>query len=286
MGNLPVQERLKIISVLLPQRGDLRDSLILHRRMLQIQLPIDKSHTKGTKIIWNNQTAVDLQRKSLEAKEPIIHFIDPSVFDLDVLFPMTQEIVYVLIERSTTQGGLGELLSSIKNGKMSLHNLIKATLEENIALIRKAAERLDVQPPLLLFVLSTLIQPFLEEIARKTDSSLLDRWWQTSCPVCGRIPAVARIRHRKRYLQCTFCGTEYLSDRFLCVHCGNKDPYTLKYLTPKAQSALQIDYCEKCRHYTKVINEARLRESVPKGLEDILTLNLDFAAKKAGLKRN
>ncbi|MCW4021500.1 MAG: formate dehydrogenase accessory protein FdhE [Candidatus Bathyarchaeota archaeon] len=286
MGNLSVQERLKIISELWKQRGDLRDSLKLHRRILDIQLPIERSHTKGTKIVWDNQAVVDLQRRSLVAKEPIVHFIDPSVFDLDVLFPMTQEIVYLLTERSTTQGCLGELLSSMENGKMSLHNLIKATLEENVASIRKAAERLDVDPPLLLFVLSTLIQPSLEEIARKTDSSLLDKWWQTSCPVCGRVPAVARIRHRKRYLQCTFCGTEYLSDRFLCAHCGNKDPYTLKYLTPEAQSALQIDYCEKCRHYIKVIYEARLRESVPKGLEDILTLNLDFAAKKAGLKRN
>ena len=135
-------------------------------------------------------------------------------------------------------------------------------------------------------MVSVLIQPCLEEIARKIDSSLLDKWWQAYCPVCGRIPIVARVRQRKRYLVCTFCGAEYLSDRFLCVYCGNKDPYTLKYLSVDAQPAFQIDFCTKCKHYIKVIDEAKLKEAIPRGLEDILTLNLYLVAKNADLVRD
>jgi FdhE protein len=87
-------------------------------------------------------------------------------------------------------------------------------------------------------------------------------------------------------LVCTFCGTEYLSDNFFCVHCGNKDPYTLKYIEVEAKSAFKIDFCTKCKHYIKVIEETKLKDPLPNGLEDILTINLDFIAKDASLLRN
>ncbi len=286
MGNPSIKKQLKIVSALLPQREDLQDSLELHKKILQIQLEIDKTPTKGTTINWNDQMTVNsLQRKSFEAKKPIIQLLDPSIFNLDVLFHTFKKIVQIFIEQNTNKTGLKKLLSFGEN-KRNLSNLIKATLRENIDYITKIAGELDVQPALLLYIVSALIQPCLEEIARKTDPSLVDKWWQAFCPVCGRTPMVARVRHRKRYLVCTFCGTEYLSDRFLCVHCGNKEPYTLKYLIIEAQPAFQIDFCAKCKHYIKVIDEAKLKENIPRGLEDILTLNLDLVAKKEDLVRN
>ena len=286
MVNLSVQEQLKIVSALLPQREDLKGSLQLHKRILEIQLEIDKAPTKGTTMDWNDQTTIaTLQRKSFEAKKPIIHFLDPTIFNLSFLFPVFKKIVHALIKQNIDERGLRKFLSFVEGGEINLFKLIEATLKENIVSIRKDAEQWSVKPSLLLYIISVLIQPCLEEIARKIDSSLLDKWWQASCPVCGRIPVVARLRHRKRYLVCTFCGIEYLSDRFLCVHCGNKDPYTLKYLNIEAQPAFQIDFCAKCRHYVKVIDEAKLKESLPKGLEDILTLNLDLLAKNTDLAR-
>ena len=231
-------------------------------------------------------TIVNLQRKFRRQKKPIIHFLDPAIFDLEVLFPVSKKVVCVLIEQNINERGLKKLLSFIESGKTNLFKLIEATLRENMDPVRKAAKELGVQPALLLFTISTLIQPCLEEIARKSDTSLLDKWWQATCPVCGRIPAVAKLEHKRRYLMCAFCGAEYLSDRFFCVHCGNKDPYTLKYLAVEAQPAFQIDFCTKCKHYIKLIDEARLMDPIPKGFEDILTLNLDFTAKKADLIRD
>jgi FdhE protein len=285
LGTQSIQEQLKTISALLPQHEDLQDSLKLQKKILQIQLEIDNTPTKGTTINWNDQTTIaTLQQKFLETKKPIIHFLDPSIFDLEVLANVAKKIVYVLKEQNINKRGLKKLLNFIE--KENLFKLIEATLRENIVPIRKAAKKLGVQPALLLYMVSVLIQPCLEEIARKIDSSLLDKWWQASCPVCGRIPIVARVRQRKRYLGCTFCGAEYLSDRFLCVYCGNKDPYTLKYLSVDSQPAFQIDFCTKCKHYVKVIDEAKLKEAIPRGLEDILTLNLDLVAKNADLRRD
>jgi FdhE protein len=287
LGTQSIQERLKTISALLPQHEDLQDSLKLQKKILQIQLEIDNTPTKGTTINWNDQTTIaTLQQKSFETKKPIIHFLNPSTFDLEILANVAKKIVHVFIEQNINKRGLKKLLNFIENKKETLFKLIEATLRENIVPIRKTAKKMNVQPALLLYMISVLIQPCLEEIARKIDSSLLDKWWQTSCPVCGRIPIVARVRQRKRYLVCTFCGAEYLSDRFLCVYCDNKDPYTLKYLSVDSQPAFQIDFCTKCKHYIKVIDEAKLKEDIPRGLEDILTLNLDLVAKKADLKRD
>jgi FdhE protein len=287
LGIPSIQERLKIISALLPQHEDLQDSLKLQKKILQIQLEIDNTPTKGTTINWNDQTIITtLQQKSFETKKPIIRFLDPSTFDLEVLANVAKKIVNVFIEQNINKRGLKKLLNFIENKKEPLLKLIEATLRENIVPIRKTAKKMNVQPALLLYMISVLIQPCLEEIARKIDTSLLDKWWQASCPVCGRIPIVARVRQRKRYLVCTFCGAEYLSDRFLCVYCDNTDPYTLKYLSVKAQPAFQIDFCAKCKHYIKVIDEAKLKEAIPRGLEDILTLNLDIVAKKADLIRD
>jgi len=282
-----IQEQLKIVSALLPQRESLHGSLELHKKVLQIQLEIDDMPTKGTTVDWRDQTITsNLQRKSIETKKPIIHFLDPSIFDLNLLFYIARKIVHVLIERTISERGLKKFSSLMEDGKINLSKLIEAILREDIVSIRRTAEKLNIQPVLLLYIASVLIQPCLQEIARKVDSAILDKWWQASCPVCGRIPVMARLRNRKRYLVCSFCGTEYLSDRFLCVHCGNKDPYTLKYLIDQTQPAFQIDFCTKCKHYIKVIDEAKLKEPIPRGLEDILTLDLDFSAKNADLIRD
>ncbi|UCG44539.1 MAG: formate dehydrogenase accessory protein FdhE [Candidatus Bathyarchaeota archaeon] len=284
MGNPVVQEQLKAVSTLLPQHEDLQDSLMLQEKILQVQLELDSSPTKGTTINWEDQKNVEtLWQKACTKKKPIIHFLDPTVFDHDVLFPLSKNIIQILLGRKAGDKGLKKLFDSLESGGLKLPDLIKATLKENFDYIRKVAREYDIQPALLLFIVGALIQPCFEEITRKIDSSTFDRWWQASCPVCGRIPAVAKLRQRKRYLVCTFCGAEYLSDHYLCVHCENKDPYTLNFMTAEEQPAFHIDFCMKCKHYIKVMDEGKLKKPIPKGFEDLLTLDLDLSAKNAGL---
>ncbi|NWF87373.1 formate dehydrogenase accessory protein FdhE [Candidatus Bathyarchaeota archaeon] len=286
MANPSVQERLKTVSGLILQREDLREPLKLQKEILQIQHEIDRTPTKGTSVNWNDRTIIEgLLQKSLETKKPIVHFLDPTVFKLDILSQLSTRIAKVLCERTAGKKGLENFSRLMESGELDLLKLVEATLKADIVFIKKTAEKLELPHEILLYMLSVLVQPSLEEIARKIDSSLLDNWWQPHCPVCGRIPVIARLRDRKRYLVCTFCGAEYLSDSFLCVHCGNRDPYMLKYLVIQEQPAFQIDFCTKCKHYIKVIDETKLKENIPRGLEDIITLGVDFVAKKANLER-
>ena len=287
VANPTIQEQLEAVSILLQDKRELRNPLELHRRILRIQLRIDKALKQGATSSWNDQGAIiNLQKKSNETKKPIASFLDPAIFNLKAMSKVAKEIVEVFSEHSVADNGQERVLGYFSAEKENLAKLLEATLKEDISSIEKVAEELSIKPSFLLYITSTLIQPFLQEVARKIDVSQLDSWWQSTCPVCGRQPAVAKIRQRKRYLACTFCGTEYLSDRFVCVNCGNKDPYTLRYLAVDADPALQIDFCDKCRHYIKVIDELKLGEPIPKGLEDIMTLNLDILAERRKLTRD
>jgi len=67
------------------------------------------------------------------------------------------------------------------------------------------------------------------------------------------------------------------------VHCGNLDPKTLAFLQIETKPWLRIDYCEKCKHYLKVIDDDKMKTPFPNGLEDVLTISLDRVAKEAGL---
>ena len=287
MGKPSIQEQLENVSVMLEQHKDLQGALELKKRTLLVQLEIDSTPTKGLSIDWGDKGTInDLQQKALDKKLPIIYFLDPSKNDLEFLMIAFKKLVQVFVEQNISNESLKKLLSNLETGKISLSKLIEASLRENISIIEEAAKESNVKAELLLYLVSALIQPCLEEIARKIDSQFHDKWWQGSCPVCGRISAVAKNRQGKRFLVCTYCGTEYLFDNFFCVHCGNKDPYTLKFIAVETNPEFKIDFCTKCNHYIKVLEETKLKDPIPKGLEDILTLNLDLLAKNAGLVRN
>ncbi|MFC1486778.1 formate dehydrogenase accessory protein FdhE [Thermoproteota archaeon] len=282
-----IQKQLENVSVMLEQHEELQGALELKKRTLLVQLEIDSIPTKGLSIDWNDKgTIKELQQKALEKKLPIIHFLDPSKNDQEVLMKAFKRLVGSLIEQNISNEGLQKFLSHLESEKINLSKLIEASLKENIKTIEETAKELDIKAELLLYIVSAIIQPGLEEIARKIESQFHDNWWQGSCPVCGRISSVAKNKQGKRLLVCSYCGTEYHFDNYFCVHCGNNDPYTLKFIAVETNPEFRIDFCTKCNHYIKVLEETKGQKPIPKGLEDILTLNLDFLAKNAGLVRD
>ncbi len=281
-----MSERLNAFSKLISERKELKKTLELHMKILQLQHEIEQANAKKGKGICDLSTLARLQEESLKTKTPITQLFDPAAFDYHVLLPLSKKIAKAFVEKNIDRQGFENFINQIEKGQANLPELVEATLRGDEDLLRKRADELDIQPVHFLYALASLVEPCFEEITRKVDASFLDVWWQTSCPVCGRNPIVARFRNRKRYLTCTFCGAEYLSDQFVCVHCGNKDPHALRYLVTQKQPAFEINFCTKCKHYIKVIHEARLKEPVPKGLEDVVTLDLDLAAQKAGFSRD
>ena len=284
LGHPSVHDRLKIITETIQSHEDTREYLELIKKVLQAQLRIDETSNKGAKCDWIEPKSItSLEQKALEAKKPMIHFLNPEIFDLDALKVVFKSVLQIFISTYPERKGLRKLLEQLELGTDDFKNWIKAVLNEEGELISLWAEKYDIESSFLFFIINTPLQPFIEELSRRASTSFYDRWWQAPCPICGRIPRVARIHDRRRYLTCNYCGSEYRSDHFLCVNCENKDPYTLKYMQIEGTPEYQIDFCTKCKNYLKVIIDRALPEPIPGFLADILTLNLDVQAKHADL---
>ena len=269
------------------RREDVREYLNLQRELLQAQLEVDAMPHKGAVADWEDHLPLSaLETRSLEAKQPIVQFLDLTVFDTATLKPIFRKVVDVFATTYPNRKGLDKLLGRIDGGEIDLATLIAVVLKEDDTVLMRYAMEYEVEVPLLTLLVTTPIQPFFEDIARRASPAFYEKWWRANCPICGRVPQVARLLNRQRYLLCDFCGSEYRSDYSLCVNCGNRDPYTLKFLKNEAKPEFQIDFCTKCNHYLKVILEDARKTTIPRRLEDILTLNLDVEAKRAGLIRN
>jgi FdhE protein len=286
MGMPPIEDQMRAIDELIKERQDLRNPLELHKMILQAQRRVKESSRKGTSLDLNDKSIIEgLQQDAFRSSRPIASFFDPSVFDSDDLIHTCKEVVKVLVNRGIGEGWLERFLDELIGGKVNILEPIGAALKGDADYFEKYGEKLGASPALILFIISALIQPCLEEIANKVDPSFLEKWWQAQCPICGRRPIVAKMKARKRYLVCTLCGSEYLADQFLCVSCDNTDPASLKFLAPEGHPEFRVDFCVKCKHYLKVIDQDKLKKAIPKSLEDIMTIDLDFMAKNFGLIR-
>lgn len=116
---------------------------------------------------------------------------------------------------------------------------------------------------------------------------LLENWQEGYCPVCGDAPALAEIRdsERFRYLRCISCGGDWPFRRIACPACGNNDHERLEsYLIedPKTGVKQQIDVCEECKSYVKVLNKLQPASPVMLILDDLSTTHLDLFAVEKG----
>ncbi len=286
MKNLSIDDQKRLIDKIVIDYPDLRNPLELHIMILQAQEEIRNDPKKGTSLSWEDKSLIeDLQKKVHKSNQPIAKFLNPSIFDSRALINTCKRIVKALIEKGVEEDLLKRFLDELVSERISILDTAGAALRGDVEYFENHGKRLGTNPVLILFIASALIQPCLEEIAKKVDASFLEKWWQALCPICGRRPTTARLKARKRYLICPLCGAEYLADIFLCVNCGNVDPATLRFLSPEGYPEFRVDFCEKCKHYLKVIDEDKLKRPIPKGFEDIITIDLDIMANNAGLKR-
>ena len=280
MSRSNIKEQIREIDSATKDYPEYLDLLNLNKDIMEILIPMAESTTKGAREALSNKAVKNLQEKAVASKRPISSFLDASIFDEKTVLSIARDIAQCLRRRCPGGEALEGFLRAFEQGEIDARDAIEAILEEDAAWFRHLSDKFGVEPSLLLFIFGTPLRPFFEDIARKVERELIEAWWEPFCPVCGRNPHVARIRQRKRYMTCTYCGAEYLVDLFLCVNCGNKEPYSLGFITFKEHPEYELNYCEKCNHYVKTIYEDRLRRKIPKGLEDLLTQELDILAQR------
>jgi FdhE protein len=255
-----------------------------HKDLLRIILPLEKSKNKGARIELNEGYIQDLLEQALSSKKSLIKFIDPSNFEMEKISEIVNEIVLYLIEKSSDKRGLEKLLEDMRGENEILKDALKAIFKEDPDWFHAMGEKYQIEPSLLLMIFDLPLRPFFEELSRKTEDGMIEIWWETYCPVCGRTPRVAITRKRKRYMACSFCGTQYLVDLFVCTNCENNNPEKLGFIAFNDLPGYEVNYCEKCNKYIKILDEEKIGKRIPRGLEDLITQDLDVRAQSDEFK--
>jgi FdhE protein len=139
----------------------------------------------------------------------------------------------------------------------------------------------------LQYALEYAATPFMArlsaDVSKKVDLSL---WEKGKCPVCGRLPVMARLRKEDgaRFLYCGFCTTEWRFPRLTCVYCGNTDQFGMQYFFAEGDSGHRVDVCDRCKRSVRTTDERTLGRETYFEVENWVTSYLNDVAKRRGYK--
>ncbi len=279
MARSNIRQQIQEVDQVVQEYPEYLDLLLLHKSILEILSTTGTLQTRAMKEALSDESVNTLLKRAVESKRPIIIFLDARIFDPDGVLSVAKKVIERLIEGgSEAISELEGLLRALGQDEVDAQKAVDAIIRGDTSWFKHLSEMYKVEPSLMLFIFDVSLRPFFEELARRVEKDIMETWWEPFCPVCGRVSAVARMKQRKRYMVCTYCGVQYLVDLFLCVNCNNKDPTTMGFISFEASPGYELNYCEKCRHYIKVLHEDRLKGKIPQGLEDLLTRELDIIA--------
>ncbi|CCO08974.1 formate dehydrogenase accessory protein FdhE [Desulforamulus hydrothermalis] len=214
--------------------------------------------------------------------------VAPPVFDWEKLFNR-----FMVVARSCRKWQAGPQPVS----DQCLHNLesMAATAKRDFAasLVRpdgqKAnwARELGMPLDLLNFLALVACRPFLKSYGQAVLARLpLQDWLHSHCPVCGDLPAMAKLvgQQGQRKLYCGRCETEWRYKRIGCPYCKEDNVSQASFITLEDGQQYRIYLCERCQTYLKTVDE-RVSGEVDLFCEDLATVALDRIARAEGYRR-
>ncbi|MEQ6388528.1 formate dehydrogenase accessory protein FdhE [Bacillaceae bacterium S4-13-58] len=249
---------------------------------------------------------IELQKKLLDVQKRIEEQIDQE--HLTVLveepfkiphLPLYTQVAFNVdrnIYLEAFKGILGVMLESqpsLQNdasifGKIMDANLANQWIEEALSMNEyyfvSWAEENKVQSWLPYFMAEQALRPFMRVLAKLYETQIKDvAKTAKHCPCCGEPVRLAQLEQKgKKFLVCPRCYAKWQEKRLSCSHCGNDDHQKLKYLSVERQKEAQIQVCNECNGYIKVIDTSAYIQKPEPALLDILTIHLDYIAQEKG----
>jgi len=147
------------------------------------------------------------------------------------------------------------------------------------------AEEQEIDGWIPQFIAETVLRPYLQLTAEKVQGEIQYAVHGAGCPVCGEPVRLAQLEDGgKKVLHCPRCLAHWNDKRITCSHCGNEDHETVHFLTIEGESAVQIQVCEECKGYTKIIDTRQYIVKPTPAMLDLNTIHLDFVAQENGYK--
>ena len=164
------------------------------------------------------------------------------------------------------------------------------------AFVTRIAEAINddrLNEPLLMFVLTEAVTPFLREPAAAAVKAAGKYDWQQwdsgLCPVCGTPASSGVVRDEgdlqggRRWLSCPTCRTQWEFARVRCARCGQRTHDRLEYLFDEQDPGHRVHTCKECHGYIPVTFEKQISILAVPEVEEIVMIPLETVASSRGL---
>ncbi len=182
-----------------------------------------------------------------------------------------------------------QIRTALEENKLDVGALLPHIAAGDNGPVTTAAQSLALDPRLVWTLAQNALKPALRAWCKQlTPLAKGIPWQKGNCFVCGAEATLAELQENNqvKHLRCGQCGADWPFPRMVCLHCGNEDPDTQRYLAAEGrQKKMQVEVCDKCHGYLKVINA--FTPTLPEMLtvEDLATLHLDYIAEARGYTR-
>ncbi len=257
----------------------------IYKMLLKVQRPLLEDTKRGTTIDPIAKEFLDeLQDRSLKEGKALSSFLKPSIFDLKALH---KTFLAVIEEGERLNIEEFKKLRFLENTSKLIPEFIERRLGNGYEFFLSLANKFGLPNKFLETIVDMLVQPLMKSLANNVKKEgFLDNWNKTICPICNRIPFIVVKNEEEVWrFHCTFCEAEYAMNIFKCPNCEDEDFRKKGYFFIERREAFEVTYCKVCNSYFKVINQYKLKENIPIGLEDLYTNFLDEVAQSKNLKR-
>jgi FdhE protein len=225
----------------------------------------------------------NLDKAALEAGVPVtaLAAID---FDISLFLQWIEEISELLTKYQPDLEKSMETLKALLDEETAKRWIDEAFAFNHIYFASFAEEN-DVDQWIPQFIAETALRPYLQLTAEKAQDAIQYGVHGAGCPVCGEPVRLAQLEgDGKKVLHCPRCLAHWNDKRITCSHCGNENHDTVQFLTIEGDSASQIQVCEECKGYTKIIDTRQYIIKPTPAMLDLNTIHLDFVAQENGFR--
>jgi FdhE protein len=88
----------------------------------------------------------------------------------------------------------------------------------------------------------------------------------------------------KRFLLCSFCGTEWEFRRIYCAYCGESREASLPVFVAEKFPQIRVEACDTCRHCIRTVDLTKDGNAIP-AVDDLAAIPLALWADEYGYQR-
>ncbi|SEN45538.1 FdhE protein [Mesobacillus persicus] len=203
-------------------------------------------------------------------------------FDIPLFLQWIDEINDLISKQNPEQGPRVKKLGELLDSETAIRWIDEAFSLNQFYFVSFAQEN-EIEEWIPQFFAETALRPYLQLVAEVLKDEITQAIPGLGCPVCGEPVRLAQLEGEgKKVVNCPRCLAHWSEKRVCCSHCGNDDHKTIQNITIEGDPTSQIQVCEKCHGYVKVIDTRQFISKPSSAILDLNTIHLDFVAQENG----